>query len=235
MTRWYVLGGWVSLWLCGCSFEGVEGNGRRVDETREVATFSRVRSDAELDIEVVQGEAQALTISIDSNLQRLITTEVRDDTLYLDLSDHVDRMVAGPHVLIVVPELRAARLAGSGSMTLALDEPALPLDVRLSGSGQVRFDGRAQAVTALLDGSGVMRLAGETPDVELSLSGSGDISGRNLVARHGNLELSGSGRLSANVTDSVRVSLSGSGHVDVFGGAHVDSSQRSGSGDIDFH
>jgi hypothetical protein len=224
-----------SLWLGGCSFDGVDGNGRRVEETREVSGFTRLQNDGDLDVELVQGDVQAVTISIDSNLQHLVRTHVHDDTLFLDVREDIDDMVRGPHVLIAVPELRAARLAGSGYMTLALDEPTVPLDLYLSGSGSVRFDGNVAALAAFLDGSGEMRLEGETQDVELSLSGSGAIGARNLLARSGALDLSGSGTLTANVTDSVRVSLSGSGRIDVFGGASVESSHRTGSGDIDYH
>jgi hypothetical protein len=236
MRRSYALWGLVSsLWLGGCSFDGLDGNGQRVEETREVGAFTRLQNDADLDVELVQGDVQTVTISIDSNLQRLVRTHVHDDTLFLDVRRDIDAMVRGPHVLITVPELRGARLAGSGRMTLALDEPTVPLDLHLSGSGNVQFDGNVAALGAFLDGSGEMRLEGETQDVELSLSGSGAIRGRDLLAQSGALDLSGSGTLSANVADSVRVSLSGSGRIDVFGGATVESSHRTGSGDIDYH
>jgi hypothetical protein len=236
MRQFYVLGGVLSsLWLGGCDLEGAHGNGYRVEETREVSAFTRLHNDGDLDVELVQGDVQSVTVSIDSNLQHLVRTHVHDDTLYLDLRENVDEMVSGPHVLITVPELRAARLAGSGRMTLALDEPDAPLDLYLSGSGSLRFDGAAATLGAFLDGSGEMRLGGETRDVELSLSGSGAMVGRNLQAQSGYLDLSGSGTLSANVTDTVRVSLSGSGRIDVFGGAAIDSSQRTGSGEINFH
>ena len=53
-----------SLTLLACS-TGVDGNGHRVERTRETAAFSRIRSDLELDVQVVQGEQQSLTISLD--------------------------------------------------------------------------------------------------------------------------------------------------------------------------
>lgn len=236
MRRSYVLGCLLgSLWLGGCAFEGAHGNGQRIEETRMVSGFTRLQNDGHLDVELVQSDEPSVTVSIDSNLQRLVRTYVHDDTLHLDVREDIDEMVDGPHVLISVPELRAARLAGSGRMTLALDEPASLLDLYLSGSGRIRFDGQAATLGAFLDGSGEMRLAGETQDVELSLSGSGAIAGRNLRAQSGDLDLSGSGTVSANVTDSVRVSLSGSGRIDVFGGAAVTGSEHTGSGDIDYH
>jgi hypothetical protein len=67
------------------------------------------------------------------------------------------------------------------------------------------------------------------------LSGSGSLRGQHLEAESGAIELSGSGDVSATVRDSVRVSLSGSGQIDLYGGAAVDHYLNTGSGDIVQH
>jgi hypothetical protein len=224
--------GSLGLPLSGCGDGGVDGNGDRVQEAREVAAFTRIRTDCDLDVQVTQADAQSLTISLDSNLQELVRTRVVDDTLYVETTDDVEDTVDGPHILITVPELTAAKLDGSGSMTLAFDDPELPLDLYLSGSGDLRFNGTTAAVGAYLSGSGDLRLEGETSDVEMKLSGSGSIRGRELVASSAAIVLSGSGDVSANVQDSVTVSLSGSGRVELFGGATLDSYHDTGSGEI---
>jgi hypothetical protein len=224
-----------SIWLTGCDISGIDGNGDRVDESREVAAFSKVHNDGDLDVELVQGDEQSVTVSIDSNLQHLVRTRVSGETLYLDLREDVDEMVDGPHVRISVPQLTFAKLAGSGEMRLTFDEPQLPIDLDLSGSGKLRFEGNAAAVGAFLDGSGELSLAGETRDVQMSLSGSGAIHGKSLLADSGDLDLSGSGDVAANVRDSVRVSLSGSGRIDIYGGASVDGYEKTGSGEIVSH
>jgi hypothetical protein len=218
-----------------CGNRGIDGNGERVDEQRETAAFARIRSDCDLDVQVVQGDQQLLTVSIDSNLQDIVKTHVDGDTLFIDQREDIDRVVDGPHVLVTVPELGAAKLAGSGSMTLALDEPASQVDLYLSGSGSVRFNGTTAALGAFLSGSGDIRLAGETSDVTMTLSGSGSIRGRDLAASSGVVDLSGSGDVSATIQDSASVSLSGSGQIDLFGGASVDKRRNTGSGDIVVH
>jgi putative autotransporter adhesin-like protein len=224
-----------SIGLAGCNFSDVDGNGHRVQENRKLAAFSQIHDDADLDVELVQGDEQSLSVSIDSNLQHSVRTRVSGDTLYLDLRENVDRMVSGPHVRITLPQLTRAELAGSGSMTLAFDEPTLALALDLSGSGDLRFEGNAAAVTAVLDGAGEIDLAGETRDVQLSLSGSGAIRGRRLAAESADVDLSGSGDVSVNASESVRVSLSGSGRIDLYGDASVDGYDKSGSGELSRH
>lgn len=230
----FALMGSLSLSLLACE-PATDGNGDRVDEVRETATFTRVRSNCDLDVQLVQGEQQSLTVSVDSNLQDLVKTRVSDDTLYVDVTDNVGEVVDGPHVLITVPQLTAAKLAGSGRMTLAFDEPELPLDLYLSGSGNLRFSGTTAALGAYLSGSGDLRLEGETSDVDLKLSGSGSIRGQGLAATSAAIELSGSGNISATVQDSVSVELSGSGQIDLFGAAAVDSYRHTGSGELVQH
>jgi Putative auto-transporter adhesin, head GIN domain len=236
MTNSYLLlASLGSLWLMGCDIAGIDGNGRRQDETRDVAAFSRIRSDSELDVKVTQGDEQSVSVSLDSNLLHLVDTRVSGDTLYVDLHDNVDQMVDGPHVLITLPELTAAKLAGSGSMTLAFDEPSMALDLYLSGSGNVSFEGTTAVMGAYLSGSGDIRLAGATSDVDMALSGSGSIRGQHLATGSASIDLSGSGDISATVQDSVKVSLSGSGEINLFGDASVDEYRNTGSGDVVRH
>jgi hypothetical protein len=223
------------FWLSGCGLSGVDGDGHRVDEARDAEAFSRVRSDASLDVKITQGEAPAVTVSIDSNLQRLVKTRVADDTLYIDLSEEVGDTVTGPHVLITTPRLTAAKLAGSGDLSVAFDAPEQPLDLYLSGSGSVRFNGATAAIGAYLSGSGDIRLAGTTGDADLKLSGSGSIRGQNLDAASAAIALSGSGDIAALVRDSVSVCLTGSGQIDLYGGASIDTYDNRGRGDIVQH
>jgi hypothetical protein len=225
----------AALGLTACDGFGVEGNGRRQDETRETAAFSRVRSSSELDVRIRQGDAQSLTVSLDSNLIHLVKTRVVDDALFIDLDENVRDVVDGPHVLITLPQLSAAKLTGSGDMSIALDQPELPLDLYLDGSGDLSFSGTSAALGAYLNGSGDVRLDGDTGDLDLKLDGSGDVRATELRAESASIELCGSGDASVTVSESVVVSLSGSGDVNLYGGAHLDGYHHDGSGDLVQH
>lgn len=231
----YALLGSLGFGAVACGDHGVDGNGRRSEQLRETAAFTRVHSDCELDVELVQGDEPSVIVSVDSNLQDLVRVRLDGDTLRLDQDEEIDDVVPGPHVLITVPELTAAKLAGSGRMELAFEEPQLPLDLYLSGSGDLRFSGTTAALGAYLSGSGEMSLDGETSDVDISLSGSGAIRARHLTASSASIDLSGSGSVSATVSDSVTVDLSGSGQVDLYGEAALDGYRQSGSGDVVQH
>lgn len=221
--------------LPACGLDEVDGNGDRSDQTRRAAKFARVQNDGTLDVKITQAEEQTVTVSIDENLQDVVTTRVVGDVLHVDTREDIGDVVSGPHVLITVPVLQAIKLDGSGSMRAELDQHEMPFDLFLDGSGVMSFRGLAPAVGAYLSGSGDIRLEGETSDVEIELSGSGSVRAKALRAESGRIELSGSGDVSATVESSVTVSLSGSGNIDLYGGATLDGYEHSGSGDVVEH
>jgi hypothetical protein len=222
------------LALSGCD-EGIDGNGERESETRKLSSFVKVRSNTELDVEVVQGIGQKVEVSLDSNLLELVQTRVDNETLYITTVYHIGETLAGPHVRVTVPALDAAKVSGSGNMRIGFDQPERPLDLYVSGSGSLRYEGRAAAVGAFLSGSGDIRLSGEASDVELSSSGSGEIVAHRLAASSGSLDLSGSGDISADISESVSVKLSGSGRIDLYGGASIDDYDVTGGGELVQH
>jgi hypothetical protein len=232
-ARW--LGLLALAGLPACHWGEIDGNRDRTDKVRDTAAFGRIRSGSNLDIEVVQGDETTVVVSIDENLQEHVKVQASDEILYIETPDNLGDMVEGPHVLITIPELYAAKLAGSGRFWAELDQPDEPFDLFLTGSGEMSFRGRTAVVGGYLSGSGDMRLEGETSEVELELSGSGSIRAKPLSAAVGSIQLSGSGDISATVESSVTVVLSGSGHVDLYGGASLDGYSNEGSGEVDQH
>ena len=66
----------------------------------------------------------------------------------------------------------------------------------------------------------------------MSISGSGGLSGEGLTMRLLDISISGSGGASVTVTEAVTGSLSGTGGLEVFGGADVSDVSTSGTGRV---
>jgi hypothetical protein len=219
--------------FCACACNGVAfGNGERATETRTLTDFDRVDSAGSMDVSIEQGDAFAVTVSIDSNLLPLLRTRVVGDTLRIDSEPDFERMVSGPHVHVTLPDFRAAALSGSGELSILAPQSGEAVDLNLSGSGSLSFDGAATETTVRLSGSGDVSLTGSSERVDLSLDGSGDIDAVELPATEGALQLSGSGSIRANLSTSVEVDLSGSGDVYLYGAAEVRRRSIAGSGEL---
>jgi hypothetical protein len=214
-----------------CSL-GVAGNGERTQENRDLGDFSSVIADGDLEVQVHQSDTTSVVVDIDSNLQPVVRTSVANGQLVIDTSESIWHTVAGPHVIVTMPLLHAARLEGSGSLSAETFHQDDGIELGLEGSGDMDFGAEVPTLTARVEGSGNLRVHGVATSVELELDGSGDLRATDLSAATAAIRLGGSGSLAATVTGSSRVTLSGSGDIDLFGGGVVESSSLSGSGQL---
>jgi hypothetical protein len=219
--------------LSGCF--GVEGNGNRVTETRRVPEVSRVGNESQFDVDISQGDTFEVRVRIDSNLQRYVETRVEGDTLVIDSDRWTVDERQGPHVLITMPRLGSLANNGSGSVFAAWFESEDDVELRLSGSGDLAFEGSAPRIIADVDGSGDLHLSGDTEFAELTLEGSGDINANDLVAAGADVNVKGSGDLRVTVDGPVDARVDGSGDVDLSGAVQRGRFQESGSGTINVH
>jgi hypothetical protein len=222
----------LSLPACGL---GTDGNGTRSVESRPEQDFTAVDNRDALDLKVEQGDTFSLVVSIDSNLQSLVRTRVDADTLVVDVSGPVGDTVAGPHVIVTMPVLRAATLSGSGGLSAESFSQDDAVDLVVAGSGNLVFSGDVPAVTGRLTGSGDMSLRGTADAVDLGLDGSGNVAARDLTAATGDISLEGSGNVAATVTGPARLTLGGSGDIDLYGGGTIERASVTGSGTVRMH
>ncbi|MDB4973434.1 MAG: hypothetical protein JWN48_1775 [Myxococcaceae bacterium] len=222
-----------TLVLSGCWV--VEGNGTRTDELRAGAGFSAVENDSSLEVLVERGDAFSIVVSIDDNALDHVQTEIHGNTLRISTDDLLRSLVPGPHVRVTLPHLLEAKASGSGRLDVLSFEETAPIDLRVSDSGELHFDGRAPQLSAKVTGSGELTLQGSADRLDAEVDGSGDLDARQVVVSSARLEAHGSGDLSATVNGPIDVTLSGSGDIDVFGAAVVAHSNVHGSGDLHLH
>ena len=229
------MAGAALLAVAGCGLIGVDGNGQRASEVRALEGFSAVDSEGSLDVVIARGDAFHLEVSIDSNLLELVRTRVAGDALAIDTDGPIGDVVAGPHVVVTMPVLRGAAVNGSGSLWAGTFEQAEPVSLTVDGSGELAFVGDVPRADVRISGSGDARLQGTAAALGVTVEGSGAVDARNLDATTADLSVSGSGDLAATVNGPVRGSVSGSGSVDLYGGAILERVDVSGSGSITRH
>ncbi|HLL51939.1 MAG TPA: head GIN domain-containing protein [Myxococcaceae bacterium] len=215
---------------------GKEGDGKAITQPRKAEGFKRVAVQGELDVEIKEGGAYAVVVTVDGNLQPLVTTEVEGETLVVGQKENLAPS-RGAKVAITLPELRGVALNGSGDAKVTGAVANRPLDFELSGSGDLSYDGPAQGVDIDVNGSGGVSYRGSAQALKVSVNGSGDMNAQ----LSGNLEkvdveVAGSGdiKLSGGTAQALRVRSAGSGDLDLKGtqAKAVDVS-LSGSGDAE--
>jgi hypothetical protein len=186
---------WLILLFAGCHFQihdEITGSGVRQKQKREVATFTSIATEGAFEIEVACQKPQSVEVEGDDNLLPLITTEVSNNVLHIrsNRSYSVNDPVK---VTISVPNLEGISSSGAGKLNVA-------------GIKNEKFEIDANGATNI-------RLAGETKLLDIDTNGAGKIDAHKLRAAQGIVEAKGVARVDVNVTEQLKVTVSGPSHV----------------------
>jgi hypothetical protein len=219
----------VSVALAGCVSFPIPA-GPRVTEDRDIDDVTAVVLKTDGDVVVTLGDTPSLSITARSAAMSLLTSEVDDGVLTLNVN--------GPHLglgdvdyALTVEQLSDIRIDGSGDVVVdftGADEIA----VVIRGSGDVEGTGvDAAAVTSSIEGSGDIELTGRADEHTLEIDGSGNFDGQDFETERARVSISGSGEVEVFVTGELDADISGSGEIRYTGDPEV-TSDISGSGSV---
>ncbi len=235
------------------AFAGTHGNGHLVTQVRPLRGFTGVEVAVPIDVMVREGRDFQVKVKVDENLQELVRTEIKGDTLQVHFEGHGEADDEA-RIEITLPDLRAVAAAGSGDVSvttsrrkdislasagsgdLSFTGPAAHLRIGTSGSGDVavHLNGDADDVEVGTKGSGDIRLeGGHARELVAAVAGSGSVNAEDITARDGKLATSGSGDIEATLEGGhASFAVAGSGGITWHGSANVDQQARAGSGEI---
>lgn len=238
-----LLGAAGALMLAACGNFGAgitRGSGTLKTETRQVSGISAVALDTSGELSLSQGTTEALTIEAEDNILPLLTSEIVNGTLKLGITPNGSFSNTKPvRYTLVVQDLSAIELNGSGSATASDLTITGSLKIDISGSGSLSFATlRSGEADIHLSGSGGLTMSAlNSPGLTIEVSGSGDAAISALMADRLSANLSGNGELTVggSVADQ-QVTLSGSGS---YNGQQLSSAsaavETSGSGSAFVH
>ena len=210
----------------------MRGSGSVISESRSVSGFTHImlKGGGRVSVEVT-GE-ESLTIEAEENLMPLLTSEVEDGVLVLasseDISPTQDIVYA-----ITVDGLSGVTIQGSGELS-APDVETSAFEAIASGSGELFLPNlNTQELVVRITRPRDAEVSGSASHLELDVSGSGSYLGQDLVAMTANVDNSGSGDATVNVSDNLKATLNGSGSIIYYGEPESVDSSVSGSGEIE--
>lgn len=214
------------------SAQRIRGSGVRVEKTRSVGAFSKLRLEGPINVRITQSGNEAVRVSADDNVEPLIETRLEGDTLVLRLQPGAGFSTRyAPSVAIDSKSLQLLTVSGSGDVHIDRLKGE-SLTINQSGSGDLRLGVlELRELTVTLQGSGDVRVAGRADTQSWSLHGSGDVDARSLSGRNVKAQLNGSGDMDIGVTESLDVSLRGAGDFSYAGRPQV-RQNVSGSGEL---
>ena len=179
-------------------------------ESREVSEFDEIAVFGSGEVVVDVTGTESLSIEAEDNIMPLLTTEVRNGVLELEVEGNVSPTRDITYT-VTAATLTGVSIAGSGDVT-ATGVESDEFGVEIAGSGDVSPAGTAAALS-------------------VEIAGSGRFQGEDLVVATATIDVAGSGDAVVNATEKLDIDIAGSGNVEYIGHPTVTQSV-SGSGEV---
>lgn len=221
----------ISLTSCYRDSFGLQGSGPVVAESRNPGNFNGVDLSIDANVILHQDSFCHVVVHAQSNLFPVLKTNLHGSTLSVGFSrtvcDHAPITID-----LYAPSYVLAKISGSGSVQSDNAVINGNFTAGISGSGAIGLDGlQANSVDCTISGSGSIRLSGTSSSVKTHTSGSGDMHLFDLAGQYGTVDVSGSGNVEINVSQTLDVEISGSGDV-YYKGTPAVNADISGSGHL---
>jgi hypothetical protein len=225
----------LTLAACQSNWEkegrAAEASGGGASRSYDAANFTGVELRGADDVVVRVGPAFSVKAEGDAKVLDQLDIRVVDNVLRVGRKDSHgwNWHGSGAKVLVTMPSLTAASVAGSGN--LDVDRAGGDFAGAIAGSGNLKVAQLSGgSVDLSIAGSGDMTIGGTATKLNANTVGSGDIDAQGLTADAASVSIAGSGSVRGTVKGEAQVSIMGSGDAVLTGGARCKVSKM-GSGD----
>ncbi len=196
--------------------KSIRGSGSTITETRNItAAITSVQLEGSAEVEILQGNVQAVTVSGYENLVPIFVTQVTNGNLVLRFEDpYYNVRRNNIKVTIVVPDLLSVRSNGSGQINISNFLNKTTFQASINGSGNIT-----------VNNSSFNKMV-------LDINGSGNIKAYGCTAGDTEAEIHGSGNIEITCTHKISAHIYGSGNIDYWGNPIATNVQISGSGRV---
>ncbi len=188
----------ASVLALGLMGAGASLQADEVSQTRDVATFTKIQVNGAVELKLVAGKDQSVQVTTDDRWIENITTEVRNDTLIIDMDD-IDWNDDNDGILINITMAVLEELVVEGAVDADLEDIDSPeLNLTINGAGDVNVEGKCG-------------------ELEVDIRGAGDISARGLECEVASVSIFGAGDADVFASKEITAKLMGVGDVTVYG------------------
>lgn len=211
---------------------GISGNGKVVEESRDIQGFTGIKVSSGIDVLLSQGNEFQVVVEADENLLDVIVTELEGHMLVVDVDRYQIRNAKARMVHITMPEIEEIHVSSAGDCIGKTPIVSKNLRLNVSSAGDLNLEVDADRIYLDISSSGDVELKGETGMLEANLSSAGDLDAFDLDAVRVHVEVSSAGDASVFATEELSMSASSAGNIYYRGSAKVLRSNSSSAGRI---
>lgn len=208
----------------------ISGSGPVVPDTRMLTSINEIVLDAPIRVELFSAEEQTIIVHAQSNVQPVLKTTVKGETLTISTEGNVS-MDGDTYISIALPALKSIKNSTSANVSgKSFSGDKLKLEANASGDialSELSYDD--YEVTA--KGSGSLTVAGRGKKLDGETSSSGDINASDLTVDKAKVTTKGSGNIMVAVGGELKAKITGSGNVTYSGSPKIEL-DKTGSGEL---
>ncbi|MBX9868453.1 MAG: DUF2807 domain-containing protein [Burkholderiaceae bacterium] len=183
------------------------------EQSRNVSSFSAIRTKSALNLIVEVGKEQSIKVNGDAKFQDSVTTEVQDGELLITSKRKNGFQINDrEQVIVTVPTLKIFRMEGVGTTELR----------QISGD---HFE-------LYYEGAGLMTVQGKVKHFKLRAKGVGMVDAKALLAEEADISLEGVGAAKVYASEKLRAELQGIGSLNYYGNPRSVKKNVSGIGSV---
>ncbi|MBL7473663.1 head GIN domain-containing protein [Robertkochia sediminum] len=211
----------LSLTLCSCQFgfigTGEKGNGNVVTEDRNIeGSFNAIEASEGLDVIVHQDNELRVSVEADENLQDLIITEIKGNTLKV----HCEKAIgwaSAKKVFVSMPDVAKLESNSGAELWSTGVIKASTLHLRTSSGADIRVEVESDDIVLESSSGSDLDVRGMTTNLTAHASSGSDIDASGLTALNAKAEASSGADIKVNATDKIDVRTNSGGDVHYIG------------------
>ena len=202
----------TSILLAGCG-PVVIGSGNLVTETFDYSDFTRVEAHNGFQVELTRSSAYSIQITTDDNVQEYLEVTKSGDTLRIRLTGYRNYSSVTLKAKATMPDVYRISLSGGSQAEVTGFSSSHDFSAALSGGSGL--EGNITTGDAEFDLSGGSRvtLAGSAEDLVIKSSGGSKLILESFPINNADINISGGGSATIDVSGILDVNLSGGSKV----------------------
>ena len=212
-------------------FSGEKGNGNVVKQDREIGHFTAISAGTGLNVFVVQGETEAVTVETDENLQDNIITEVRGDKLVVKVEDRI-RKAKAMSVYITLVDVNKIHISSGCDFETKSTIKVKNLDIEVSSGADADLDIQVDELSCSVSSGADADLWGTANYFDAKASSGSDLDAHKLIAKICKAKASSGADVTVNTTEEIDASASSGGKVSYYGNPTKVDVKTSSGGDV---
>jgi hypothetical protein len=221
--------------LAACVRVSITGSGNLVTQEETVTGFDKVTASHGFNVDVSQGDTFSVIIRVDDNILEHVDVSKKGNTLRIGLKRNRNYRLknATLEAAVSMPTLVELELSGGSHASITGYISTEDFDADLSGGSHLRGDIEAENAEFGLSGGSHLTLSGSAQDLKLDASGGGQIDLGDFSVVDANVEMSGGGWATVNVSSRLDVDASGGSHVQYIGNPTLGDIDTSGGSSVE--